>query len=149
MIRPATRVTVGVWAVLILGVAFAGPSATASAAALPSPVTQMAVCGSGWIGNLFGFQPWYSCLPTADDGTPQLKSISDIYLIAFVVVDWIIKAAAYVAAGMIFYMLFKIAMARGNVSQYSTAISGIRDAIIGLVIAMLSVAILNFISGAF
>lgn len=118
-----------------------------------SPVTQVAVCGSTF-GNFFGFQPWYACLPKdcpdhPGDGTPRICSMTDIYKIAFVVVDWIIKAAAYVAAGMIFFMLFKIAMSRGNSSQYSTAISGIRDAVIGLVIAMLSIAIMNFIAGAF
>lgn len=113
-----------------------------------SPLTQAGVCGNTF-GAFFGFQPWYACLPKADDGTPKLTSLTDVYKIAFVVVDWIVKAAAYVAAGMIFFMLFKIAMSRGNSSKYSTAISGIRDAVIGLVIAMLSVAILNFISGAF
>lgn len=127
------------------------PLSTTQSLSAASPVTQVAVCGSTF-GNFFGFQPWYACLQKkyGDSGqTVQFKSLSDAFLIIFPVVDWIIKAAAYVAAGMIFYMLFKIAMSRGNSSQYSTAISGIRDAVIGLVIAMLSIAIMNFIAGAF
>ncbi len=117
-----------------------------------SPIARPAVC-SGGLANFFGFQPWYACLQDkyGDKGTTrvQLKSLNDVFLIIFPVVDWIIKGAVFVSAGVIFLMLFKIATSRGNSSQYSTAISGIRDAVIGLVIAVLSVAILNFISGAF
>lgn len=117
-----------------------------------SPFTQVAACASDPISNIFGFQPWYACLQKkyGDTGDKvQIKSINDIFLIIFPVVDWIIKASVLVAAGMIFYMLFLIATSRGNASQYGTAIAGIRDAIIGLCIAMLSVAILEFVAGAF
>ena len=112
------------------------------------PLTQVAVCGNG-VGDFFGFQPWYACLPKNPDGSPKLTKLTDIYLVIFPVVDWILKAAVFVAAGFIFLMLFKIATSRGNSSQYSTALSGVRDAIIGLVIAVMSVAILNFVAGAF
>lgn len=124
----------------------------ASATTATQPLSQVAVCGNGF-GDTFGFQPWYACLQDkyGDRGTDrvQLKSINDVFLIIFPVVDWIIKGAVFVSAGIMFLMLFKIATSRGNSSQYSTAISGIRDAIIGLVIAVMSVAILNFIAGAF
>ncbi len=128
-------------------------AAPAGASSVLSPVAQPAVCNGG-LANFFGFQPWYACLPTQcanekSDGTPKLCSLTDVYKIIFPIVDWIIKGAVLVSAGMIFFMLFKIATSRGNSSQYSTAISGIRDAIIGLVLAVLSVAILNFVSGAF
>ena len=116
-----------------------------------SPMSQVAVCSTG-PANFFGFQPWYACLQQkyGDTGTKvQVRKLTDLFLIIFPVVDWIIKAAVFVAAGVMFLMLFKIATSRGNVSQYSTAISGIRDAIIGLIIAVISVAILNFVAGAF
>lgn len=113
-----------------------------------SPLTQVAVCGNG-IGNFFGFQPWYACLPKNANGDPQLTKLTDIFLIIFPVVDWIIKSAVLVAAGVMFFMLFQIATSRGNATKYGTAIAGIRDAVIGLIIAILSVAILNFIAGAF
>jgi hypothetical protein len=129
---------------LLLGFALT-PVAPAQAM---TPVTQVAACAAG-ASNFFGFQPWHACLPKNSDGSPKLTKLTDVFKIAFPIVEWIIKAAAYVAIGMIFYMLFKIATSRGNASQYGTAIGGIRDAIIGLIIAMLSVAILNFIAGAF
>ncbi|MEO5690739.1 MAG: hypothetical protein ABIQ64_00965 [Candidatus Saccharimonadales bacterium] len=124
----------------------------AATTSMATPLSQVAVCGSGF-GNTFGFQPWYACLQDkyGDRGTSrvQIRSLNDVFLIIFPVVDWIIKGAVFISAGVIFLMLFKIATSRGNSSQYSTAISGIRDAIIGLVIAVISVAILNFVSGAF
>ena len=130
--------------------------ATPTPAGATSPVTQMAVCNpTSAVENFFGFQPWYACLPKtcpgagASDGTPKLCSLTDIYKIAIPIVDWIIKGAVFVSAGVMFFMLFKIATSRGNASQYSTAIRGVRDAVIGLVIALLSVAILNFVAGAF
>lgn len=129
--------------------------ATPTPVGASSPVTQVAVCSPNAAANFFGFQPWYACLPTscpgggASDGTPKLCSLTDIYKIAIPVVDWIIKGAVFVSAGVMFFMLFKIATSRGNASQYNTAISGIRDAVIGLVIALLSVAIMNFVAGAF
>jgi hypothetical protein len=142
-----------VFAALILMCAV---SITPLAATAASPVTQFAIC-SGGAANFFGFQPWYACLPkscpnagpNSDDGTPKLCSLSDVYKIIFPIVDWILKGAVFVSAGMMFFMLFKIATSRGNASQYSTAISGIRDAVVGLLISVLAVAILNFVVGAF
>ncbi len=132
-------------AAVFLVVAMAFSAVPAGAA---SPVSQVAIC-SGGAADFFGFQPWYQCLPKNSDGTPKLTKLTDVLLIIFPIVDWVIKASVFVAAFVIFFMLSKIATARGNVSQYSTAISGIRDAVIGMIIAVISVAILNFISGAF
>lgn len=113
-----------------------------------SPATQTAVCGSG-AGNFFGIQPWHACLPKAPDGSPRIERLTDIFKIVLPLIDSLVKIAALVAAGYMFFMLFKIAMARGDSGQISTAISGIRDAIIGIIIAMISVAAVNWISGAF
>lgn len=132
---------------LILG-ALAALAAPLPAAAA-SPLTHVAVCSADSIANIFGFQPWYACLPQASDGSPKIESLSDIFKIIFPLVDSLVKIAVYVAAGFIFFMLFKIAMARGDSGKIATAISGIRDAVIGLIIAMVSVGIVNFIAGAF
>ena len=131
---------------VLMMISMASTAVPASAAS--SPVTQVAICSAG-AANFFGFQPWYACLPKNSDGTPKLTKLTDIFLIIFPVVDWIMKAAVFIAAGMMFVQLFKIATSRGNASQYGTAIGGVRDAVIGLVISVLAVAILNFVSGAF
>ncbi len=114
-----------------------------------TPLSHVAVCGNSAVGNFFGFQPWYACLPKDDKGKPMIKSLNDIWKIAFPVVESIIKLAMYVAIGYIFFMLFKMVSANGNSSTYAQALGGIRDAVIGLIIAMLSVAIVGFIAGAF
>ena len=117
-----------------------------SAASSASPLTSIACLGTN---GLFGFQPWYSCLPKAADGSPKITKLTDIFLVLFPLVESIIKLAVLVAAGMIFFMLFKIITARGDSGKIATAIGGIRDAIIGLVIAMISVALVKFIAGGF
>ncbi len=139
-----TRLLLAAMAIVSLSATPVGAVSTVA-----QPLSQVAICTNSIVGNLFGFQPWYACLPKNPDGAPALTKLTDVYLIIFPIVDWILKGAVFISAGVIFLMLFKIATSRGNSSQYSTAISGIRDAIIGLVIATLSVAILNFISGAF
>ena len=121
---------------------------TPLSASAASPVSQVAVCSNG-AENFFWFQPWYACLQTNSDGSPKLTKLTDVYLIIFPIVDWILKSAVFVSAGMMFFMLFKIATSRGNASQYGTAIAGIRDAVVGLLISVLAVAILNFVVGAF
>ncbi len=113
-----------------------------------APVTQVGVCGST-VGNLFGLQPWYACLQQkyGDSGRKvQFRSLGDLLLVIFPVVDWLVKIAMYTAIAFIFYMLFKLAMARGDTSKIAGATGGIRDAIIGLVIALVSVGIVNFIA---
>ena len=139
-----------IFTAIVMVCAFSLTPLSASAA---SPVSQIAI-STGGAANFFGFQPWYSCLPKScpggtSDGSPKLCKLTDIYLVIFPIVDWILKAAVFISAGMMFFMLFKIATSRGNASQYSTAISGIRDAVVGLVISVLAVAILTFVVGAF
>ncbi len=137
-----------VMAVLSLAViANVGMAASAQALTVSTrPITTVAACGGGVVQDLFGLQPWYACLSKNDDGSPKITKLTDLLLIIFPVVEWLIKIAMYVAIFMTFYMLFKIAMARGDSSKLAGAMGGIRDAIIGLVIALVSVGIVNFIS---
>lgn len=133
---------------LLLLALLVGFSAVPVSVSAVSHMTQVGVCTTG-VGNFFGFQPWYACLPTDDKGKPQIKSLNDIFKVLFPVVESIIKLAMYVAIGMIFFMLFKIATANGNSSTLASALGGMRDAVVGLIIAMVSVGIVNFIAGAF
>lgn len=119
-----------------------------SAGAVSNPAQQFAVCGTG-ASNFFGIQPWYACLPKDSQGNPTIESINDIFLIAFPLVESLVKIGALVAAGIIFFLLIQIITARGNAGKIATAATGIRDAIIGFIICLISIAIVNFISGAF
>lgn len=111
-----------------------------------SPAKQLAVCGSG-LNNFFGFQPWYACLEQKY-GEIKIASINDIFLILFPALEWLVKAGALVAAGMIFYLLIMMMTARGNAGKIATAATGIRDAVIGFIICLISVALINFVQGA-
>lgn len=127
-------------AVVVLGAFFTAPTASAVA-----PAQQFAVCGST-LGNIFGIQPWYACLQ-AKNGSVSIKSINDVFLIIFPLVESLVKIGAYVAAFIIFFMLIKMVTARGNAGQIASAGEGIRDAVIGLIICIAAVAIVNFIAG--
>lgn len=109
-----------------------------------SPARQLAVCGQG-LANFFGFQPWYACLPKNDKGHYVITGLNDIFLIIFPVVESLVKASALVAVAYIFYMLILMIVARGDAGKIATAVSGIRDAVIGFIIALISIAIVNFI----
>lgn len=127
------------------------PATPVAAQALGSSATkatqQFAVCGNG-ANNFFGIQPWYACLPKGNDGSPQIRQLSDLFLIIFPVVEALVKIAVYVAIAYIFVMLFKLMLARGDTGKITQAGHGIRDAIIGLIIALVAVSIVNFIAFA-
>lgn len=125
-----------------------------SAAPVPvvaaNPVSQFAVCGNG-LSNFFGIQPWYACLQAkpGNGGEVKLTDINDLYLIIFPLVDALVKIGAYVAIAFIFFMLISMVTARGNAGKIATAVTGIRDAIIGFVVCLIAIAIVNTISGVF
>lgn len=118
-------------------------------AAAATPLSQVAVCATDLQNNLFGIQPWYACLEKDATGNPKITQLSDIFRIIFPLVDSLVKVAVLVAAGYMFYMLFKINVARGDSSKISTAINGLRDAVVGLILAMIAVGLVNFVAGAF
>ena len=117
------------------------------ASAAPLPVQQMAVCAKG-APNFFMIQPWYACLDTKN-GQIVIDELSDLFKIIFPLVDSLVKIAAVVAVFIIFFMIFKMMTARGDTGKIASAGIGIRDSIIGLIIAISSIAIINFVAGAF
>ena len=122
-----------------------------SSVAASSPARLVAVCASG-ATNFFGFQPWYACLQTTGPygtGDPKITSLNDIFLIIFPLVDSLVKVAVLVAVGIIMFMFIKMIFSNGNSSEVAKAALGIRDAAVGLIISLVSIAIINFVSGAF
>jgi hypothetical protein len=117
----------------------------------------VALCQDNTLRNLFLLLPWYECVyrdrndPTkllvAPDpkGAIQITQLNDVMLVAFTLVEDLMKLSFLVAAGYMFFMIFKIVLARGDTKKVSDGLNGIRDAVIGFVIALSSVAIVNFI----
>jgi hypothetical protein len=117
--------------------------APARAASLPTPVTQFAACDAG---SFFGFPTWYACLPKDSDGHPKLTKLEDVWLIAFPLLETGIKAAAYVAVGFILWGGIRFIKSQGNPGEITASRDTIRDALIGLVICVSSVAIVQFMA---
>lgn len=117
--------------------------APAKAASLPTPVTQFAACDAG---SFFGFPTWYACLPKDPDGHPKLTKLDDVWLIAFPLLETGIKAAGYAAVGFILWGGIRFIKSQGNPGEITAARDTIRDALIGLIICVSSVAIVQFIA---
>ncbi len=113
--------------------------------ALPPSVTSFAACSGA---SFFGFPSWDSCLPK-QNGQPVIKSLNDVWLIAFPLVESLIKAAAYMAAGFIIWGGVKYIKSNGDSGATGAAQKTIKNAIIGLVICLVSVAIVRFIADRF
>ncbi len=115
----------------------------ARAAAVPTSLTQFAACDAG---SFFGFPTWYACLPKDSDGHPKLTQLNDVWLIAFPLLEAGIKVAGYVAVGFIVWGGIRFVKSQGNPGEITAARDTIRDAIIGLVICISSVAIVQFMA---
>lgn len=123
------------------------PFGVLSASAVGETAKYVAVCGSK--NSFFSISPWYACLPGGEQGEPRIEKLNDVFLIIFPVLEGLIKIGAYVAAAMIFYNIVSFITARGNPGKAGTAMTGIRDAVIGFIITLIAFAIVNFIAGAF
>lgn len=115
-------------------------------ASAATPQLQFATCTSG---DFFGFPSWDSCLPKRVDGSPAINSLSDIWLIAFPIVESMIRAAAYIAVGYIIWGGIKFIKSQGEPGEITQARSIIQNAVIGLVICILSVTVVRFIADRF
>ncbi|MGD8373765.1 MAG: hypothetical protein PVI21_02800 [Candidatus Woesebacteria bacterium] len=133
--------------VLLMFLASFGMSASLVDPVAAAPVqAQFAVCASG---DFFGFPSWDSCLPKKADGSPAINSLSDVWLIAFPIVESIIRAAAYIAVGFIIWGGIKFIKSQGDPGEIAQARLIIQNAIIGLVICILSVTVVRFIADRF
>ena len=113
-----------------------------AAAATTTPVTQFALtCATS---SFFGFAPWYACLPIGTDGGIDITDLNQFWLIVFPLLEDAIKVAAYVAVGLIIWGAIKYIKSQGNPSNINSARDTIRDAIIGLIICIVSVGAVEF-----
>lgn len=108
---------------------------------------------SGCQGNeFFGLIPWWQYLPNSDfDNNCNIVSFdvlhgSDIPLVLLAVVDDLLRVAALVAIAFVIYGAVKYTTSQGDPESASKAQSTIINALIGLVIALISIAFVSFIS---
>lgn len=103
--------------------------------------------------GVLGFPAWFEglkCTTSDQDSlsTPKMDSLNGVWVIVMNVVQWMILATAYVSLYFIIYSGFKYITATGEPGNIKTAQDTLRYAITGLVIAIISVAIVRTIQAA-
>lgn len=111
--------------------------------ATPLPDTARAACAQ----NVLTFPVWYKGLKLGADCTISEFALNDFWVVVLNGVEILLQAAAYVATGFILWGGFKYIKSQGDPGKISEAKMAIINAIIGLVIALASVAIVDFIQG--
>ena len=114
-----------------------------------SPITTFAACPAPDIGSFLGFKTWDSCLQHTPAGAPKLNNLNDIWRIVLAVLEDAMKAAAYASVGFIIWGGVKYTKSQGEPSELTAARTIIYNALLGLIITVLSVAIVNLVAGAF
>jgi ABC-type Fe3+ transport system permease subunit len=111
-------------------------------------------------GSFFGFPTWYKYLncttvKTSDGSTPanlqtpQLSSINDVWLIAAAVLEMLLRLAALAAVAFVIWGGIQYIMSQGEPDKTTKARGTILNAIIGLVIAVISAGVVSYIAGRF
>lgn len=124
-----------------------------------------AAVDNGCKESFFGLPHWYKYLDVQkmyeykdEDGAtqninihcvPQVHGLGDFWLIGLAVLEVLIRVALYVGIAFVIYAGIKYSESRGNVDKAEKAKFTLIDAITGVVIAMIAVALINFIAGRF
>jgi hypothetical protein len=127
-----------------LALVFTPAFSTPAFAVLPSEPDTAGACS----GQFFTFPAWHNGLPKDSDCRIKITSLNAIWVIGFNILNIGIQVAAYTAAFIMFFMIFKMLTARGDPGKISSAGLGIRNSIIGLIIALISVAIVQFVTNS-
>src|SRR5665213_624108 len=90
--------------------------------------------------SFLNFPTWYQYLPGTRDSlgcSPQLTSLSDVWLIVAAVIEILLRLAAVVAVGIIIYAGIEYMTSQGNPERTARAQATIIGAAVGLAIAIL------------
>jgi len=113
----------------------------------------LAACGDA----VLGFPPWYQHLTndkceimpiTENGGNGSVKLQPFIWTVALNIVQILLVAVAYVTVFFIIKGGFMYITSQGDPSNMASAKQDVKNAIIGLVIALLAASIVNAIAGA-
>jgi hypothetical protein len=111
-------------------------------------------------GGFLGFPKWYKYLDSQTATTnlngqsisacaPKLDSINDIWLIGAAIVEILIRIAALGAIIMVIWGGVKLSTSQGDPSNVASARNTIFDGLVGLAIAITSIAVITFVAGRF
>lgn len=101
--------------------------------------------------DFFGLKPWYEYLDTNSDCTIRSFNVlggpggSDFILVALALLDNLLRIAGFIAIGYVIYGGILYVTSQGSPDQTGKAQNTILNALIGLVIAVISVAFVTFV----
>lgn len=120
-----------------------------AATALPQTA---AAAGPSCAKPILTFPVWYRNLPTNADcslqGPAEGKLSTYIWIIVLNIIEIGLQVVGYLSAFFIIYGGFQLMTSAGSAEGTVKARKTITNAVIGLMISILSVAIVNFIAGA-
>lgn len=138
------------WVVALLFAATVGGAAASVVVSSPTLAQSDEDCG-----GILSLPPWYrgltddSCNIVSPSTLDQETGLSQfIWTIALNVIEMIMQLVGYIAIAFLIFGGFKYMTAQGEPSKIMQAKDTIRNALIGLIIAIFSVAIVNFVVGA-
>lgn len=136
---------------LILG--FTAVPVAVHAAPLPLEVMAAKTCKSSFLG----FPAWYDGLVNSSDcslkspsslGAPANTQLSRyIWIIALNILQIMLMAVLYVSVGFVIYGGFLYMTSTGDSGRVASGKKTVLNAIIGLVLSFMSIAIVNLIAG--
>ena len=113
-----------------------------------SPLTQFgAKCTQSASDRILLFPAWYKGLDCDAKGHPTANELNDLWVVALNIIEWFIIAASYLAVAFIIWGGFKYIKSRGEPGKLAEAKTAILQAVVGLGIALVSVAIVEFVTG--
>lgn len=102
--------------------------------------------------SFFGLPHWYKYLetkPGESQCVPKLDALNDFWLIGLAVLEILIRVALYIGIAFVIYAGIKYSESRGNVDKAEKAKYTLIDALTGVLIAMVAVALISFTAGRF
>ncbi len=94
----------------------------------------------------FTFPTWYKGV-TDGDCNVNIDELNDFWVIVMNFIEILLQAVAYVSVGYLIWGGFKYIKSEGEPNKISEAKGAIMNAIIGLVIALTSVALVEYVQG--
>lgn len=101
--------------------------------------------------SFMGLKPWYHYLDTDSDcNVINFKVLdpahgSDIMLVAFAIVDDMLRIAGFIAVGYIIYGGILYLTSQGSPDATGKAQSTIQNALIGLLVSIMAIALVTFL----
>jgi len=105
-------------------------------------------CSTGGGVDLVNIPTWYKYLD-CPDGSPQINHINDVWSIGLGIIEIIVFVASIAAVFYLVYGGIQFATSQGSPDKTVKAKQTLTYAIAGLVIAMISRAVVQFIGGEF